>query len=65
MAKQSQKKAGKKSPKLNRSSKHKTKYQLRYARTFRNKLRRVRKSNGPEAALAYQRAYADAGVNKR
>lgn len=65
MGKKLQKKAGKKSPKLNRSARHKVKYQLQYARTFRNKLRRIRESNGPDAALAYQRAYASGGAAPR
>lgn len=52
------KKGGKGSPKLKRSSRHRTKYALQFARTFKNKLRRVRRCNGEDAA----RRYASRGV---
>ena len=37
---------------------NKTKYARQFGRTYDNKLRRVRKSNGPEAAAAYRKDHA-------
>lgn len=51
------KKAGKGSPKLKRSGRHKTKYQLQFRRTFNNKLKRVRKHNGEKSAREYVLKY--------
>lgn len=50
----------KSSPCLKRSGRQNTKakYAAQYRRTFRNKLRRVRKHNGPAAAKAYVEKYA-------
>jgi hypothetical protein len=50
----------KSSPGLKRASKASTKlkYKRQFIRTFENKLRRVRRSNGPEAAKAYQSQYS-------
>lgn len=55
-----QKKQGKSSPKIKRAGRANTKakYAAQVRRTFRNKLRRVRKHNGPAAAKAYVEKYA-------
>lgn len=55
------KKGGKGAPKLARSGRNRTKYALQYQRTFRNKLRRVRKHNGEEAAQEYATRRAPTG----
>ena len=52
------KKGGKGAPKLKRSGRATHKYGEQYRRTFRNKLRRVRKCNGVIAANAYVARYA-------
>jgi hypothetical protein len=60
MANQARKKGGKGCPKLRRIAKHKAKYAEQFKRTFRNKLRRVRRCNGDAAAEEYQRQYVAA-----
>lgn len=35
----------------------KAKYKVQFGRTYNNKLRRIRRSNGPEAAAAYAREF--------
>jgi hypothetical protein len=47
------KKGGKGAPKLKRAARNKSKYARQFARTFKNKLRRVRHSNGEAAASRY------------
>ena len=47
------KKGGKGAPKLKRAARDKGKCAAQYARTFKNKLRRVRKCNGEAAAQRY------------
>jgi hypothetical protein len=52
------KQGGKGAPKLKRSGRHKVKYAAQFRRTYRNKLRRVRKHNGEAAAIAYAAKFA-------
>lgn len=49
----------KSSPKLRRSGKPsiKSRYKQQFMRTYKNKLRRVRKHNGEAAAVEYQKKY--------
>ena len=54
MANQAKKKGGKGAPKLRRIAKHKAKYAMQYRKTFRNKVRRIRRHNGEAAARAYE-----------
>ena len=54
----SAKKGGKGAPKLKRSGRAKHKYASQFARTARNKRRRILKHNGPEALAAWERSYA-------
>ena len=58
------KKGGKGAPKLKRASRDKTKYSLQYARTYKNKLRRVRKCNGDHAANQYMLMHAPTGAER-
>ena len=53
------------SPKLKRSGRvaSKGKYAGQWLRTFRNKLRRVRRCNGPLAAVAYERAFSQRAID--
>ena len=52
------KKGGKGAPKLKRSSRNRSEYAAQFARTFKNKLRRVRRCNGDKAASAYASHFA-------
>ena len=56
------KKGGKGAPKLKRAARNKTEYALQYARTFKNKLRRVRKHNGDKAASVYALHFSPSSV---
>ena len=57
------KKGGKGAPKLKRAARDKGKYAAQYARTFKNKLRRVRKCNGEAAAQRYARTHSAKAVD--
>lgn len=52
------KKAPKGAPKLKRAGRHSGKYAVQFKQTYRNKLRRVMKHNGPEAAREYETKFA-------
>ena len=62
------KKGGKGAPKLKRAARDKGKCAAQYTRTFKNKLRRVRKHNGEAAARSYTLTHsptaADRGPSK-
>ncbi len=50
-------------PKLKRAGRasNKAKYAAQFQRTYRNKLRRIRRSNGPNAALKWMQTHMPGG----